>query len=199
MRPRIGAFELRRTALRAATLALPILLAGCVGEASMLRARQRELADPPPAVLATVASMQADVTAWYRDAERAGLAAGQPLDAGQRKLAAAVGVVDPSRVRIVRGLSWPSMKDPTVLRSLRHAYGTLPALPLASTFGYAIYLGPKVANDRPVLAHELTHVAQFERLGMDGFVHEFLLELTLLGRANAPLERAAIANQHLGK
>ncbi len=199
MRARVDAVTRQCALLPAAAIVASILLAGCVDEAAMLRERQRELAHPPARVQALVAELQPGVTAWYRSAERAGLAKGLPLNASARQLATAAGVADPARVRIVVGLSWPAPTNPHMLQQIKRAYGTLPALPLASTFGYAIYLSPKVAGNRVVLAHELTHVAQFERLGIEGFVHEYLLELTLLGHALAPLERAAIANQHLGK
>jgi hypothetical protein len=44
-----------------------------------------------------------------------------------------------------------------------------------------------------LLAHELRHVAQYERLGLDRFARRYLTELLVVGYALAPLETDANA------
>jgi uncharacterized protein YjaZ len=44
-----------------------------------------------------------------------------------------------------------------------------------------------------LLAHELHHVAQYERLGIAGFARRYITELLVAGYANAPLEAEANA------
>lgn len=182
-----------------ALLGLPVVVGSCVSPVTIQRAQQAELADPPDAVLATVADLQPATAAWYRAAERTGLAEGRPLNAAETQLALQVGVHDPARVRVVIGFGYPDPTDPELVEKAQTIFRSLPASPRSSTFGHAIYIAPRFAGQRWLLAHELTHVAQFERLGIDGFVHEYLLERLLFGYLRAPLERAAVNNEHLGK
>lgn len=61
------------------------------------------------------------------------------------------------------------------------------------TAGHGILLGIRHANDPRVLAHELAHVAQYERLGVRAFALRYLTELLSVGYFRAPLELQADA------
>jgi hypothetical protein len=61
------------------------------------------------------------------------------------------------------------------------------------TAGHGILLGIRHAHDPRVLAHELAHVAQCERLGMRAFALRYLTELLSVGYYRAPLELEADA------
>jgi len=110
-----------------------------------------------------------------------------------------VGVAEPARVRLVLGVDYPPPADTGLPGEAKRIYGSPSAPPPASTFGHSIWINPDFIHKRWLIAHELTHVAQFERLGMEGFVHDYLLQLTLLGRAYAPMEREAKTNEHLAE
>ena len=51
----------------------------------------------------------------------------------------------------------------------------------------------KTRPTRFLIAHELRHVAQYERLGLDGFAHRYITELLAVGYAQSPLEADANA------
>lgn len=59
------------------------------------------------------------------------------------------------------------------------------------TLGDTYYLLPSVAKNLQVHFHELVHVAQWQRLGGEGFVTRYLQELKGVGYENMPLERMA--------
>ena len=61
------------------------------------------------------------------------------------------------------------------------------------TAGHGILIGIRHANNPRVLAHELAHVAQYERLGMRAFALRYLTELLSVGYFRAPLELEADA------
>ncbi|HEY2346080.1 MAG TPA: DUF4157 domain-containing protein [Xanthomonadaceae bacterium] len=182
---------------RAGAIVLALAASGC--DDAINRQQMREQAHAPADVVAEVARLQPDVAAWYHEAERVGLANGHPLNARQMQVALRAGVKDPGRVRLVIGVALPPPSNPHMLDKMTPVFGALAKPPAASTFGYAVYLDPRYAHDRYILAHELTHVGQFERLGIDGFVHDYLLQLMLFGRLRAPLEREAAANENLGE
>jgi hypothetical protein len=181
-------------------LFLALSLGSCAMDEAITSSQMREIANVPPNVVATVAQLQPGMVDWYRDVERAGLAIGQPLDADQMRLAQAIGVTEPDRVRVVIGHEIPLPPNPQTFKPFYDTFGNR-SLPFrAMTFGHAIYIFDRTnASKRWLMAHELTHVTQFEKLGMDGFAHDYLLQRMLFGYSNTPLERAAIANERLGK
>jgi hypothetical protein len=61
----------------------------------------------------------------------------------------------------------------------------------ARTMGYVIMLKEKYAREHWILAHELVHVAQQERMGRDAFIRRLIAELELMGYRRAPLELEA--------
>lgn len=176
--------------------ALALALAGCADD-MVGKEQAREMSQASPEVLARVARLQPGVIAWYRAAEQAGLSRGRPLAADETALARTVGVAEPGRVRIVYGFDYPAPDEHLSSESSTFV-GVSRKPPLASTFGRAIYVDRTFIHNRQLLAHELTHVAQFERLGMEGFVHAYLLEMILFGHVSSPMEREASRNESLG-
>lgn len=59
------------------------------------------------------------------------------------------------------------------------------------TLGNTYYLLPSVENKLRVHFHELVHVAQWQRLGVEGFVTRYLQEIQRHGYESMPLERMA--------
>ena len=57
--------------------------------------------------------------------------------------------------------------------------------------GYAVLIKPRFQSERWLLAHELVHVAQRERLGSEAFIRRYLLELKTVGYGRSPLEMEA--------
>jgi len=59
------------------------------------------------------------------------------------------------------------------------------------TLGNTYYLLPSVEGNLQLHFHELVHVAQWQRLGVKGFVTRYLQELQAVGYDHMPLERMA--------
>jgi hypothetical protein len=60
------------------------------------------------------------------------------------------------------------------------------------TLGYRILLSQECRNDERVIAHELIHVAQFERYGgILNFLAAYLNACNRHGNCEAPMEREA--------
>ena len=58
-----------------------------------------------------------------------------------------------------------------------------------------ILLKPDYAKDKTLLAHELVHVNQVERMGQDAFVKRYITEMEMVGYRHSPLELEAYTRQ----
>lgn len=115
---------------------------------------------------------------------------GQPLTPSQCQLAKAMGVQHPRRIRLVWSQT-PRLPYRLPLRKLLHRHGLQQDNLWGYTLGYGVTLHPDAQGDPALLAHELIHVAQYERHGMRGFTQSYLLGLLLLGYHHHPMEREA--------
>jgi hypothetical protein len=176
-----------------------LLTSGCATNGPLSANELHALAQPPLDVAATVEKLQPGVARYIREAEQIGLTQGQPLDEGQLQLARTVGVAEPERVRIVVTQRFPVASDADLAAQLSKRFGIGPAANGGLTMGHTIFIGEKYAGKRWLLAHELTHVSQFERFGVERFAHDYLVQMLVVGYARAPLERAAAANEPFGK
>ena len=59
--------------------------------------------------------------------------------------------------------------------------------------GYGVIVRRDCANNLRLLAHEFVHVAQYERLGREGFLQEYIQQIAAYGYLNAPFEQEAEA------
>ena len=126
--------------------------------------------------------------AWIARLERRILAEGLPLDAAQLADARALGVARPERVRV---LCLPTVPLPEnrLVRALGLRAGLLSAQTLGMAAQRGIFLRKPHGQSRHVLAHELVHVRQYERLGgLRPFLRQYLYECLALGYHQAPLE-----------
>lgn len=130
--------------------------------------------------------------AWVRRQERRGLATGVPLTARERSDARTLGVRDPDRVRVVRvTTAMPVPNGPGVRRLARWA-GVLVPEAAGLCLGHAVFVRAPFWGRRALVAHELAHVAQYERLGgARAFLRRYFEECLTVGYPAAPLEREA--------
>ncbi|GAA0716945.1 hypothetical protein GCM10009105_23780 [Dokdonella soli] len=147
------------------------------------------MASPPPAVTAEVERILPDAVGVAQTRERWILKRGRALTDSEIALARRIGVQEPERVRIstVQNFRTPEPKFG----------GPNPSI-CAITSGHGIQVNSLCPRQRHILAHELTHVTQFERLGMLEFEREFLIQMILVGSTRAPLETQARENETLG-
>jgi len=174
-----------------------IVVSGCASVAPLNDAERAELAAPPSAITDRVALLLPKAVDFIEASDQQIQTQGRALTPDEQALARAVGVAQPERVRVLITDPFVAPQDPQFAIEARKL-GLGASAEGARTTGYAIQIKPSYASARWILAHELTHVGQYERLGTMQFAHEYLTEVLLLGYARAPLETAAQANEHLG-
>ncbi len=130
--------------------------------------------------------------AWAAEQEARILDSGVALTAAQWEHARKVGVVRPERVRIQVVSSVPVPEHP-LLREAGEATGLMSNRTVGLALGYGIFVRREFAGDPFLVAHELVHTAQYERLGgIMNFLRQYLHECLNVGYPAAPLEQEAI-------
>ncbi len=113
---------------------------------------------------------------------------GRKLNDEELDWAQQIGIAHPEKVRILNVAKIPT-PVPNFIENLIQRKG----YPAGSAGGmcmrYGIYAKEKYAHDKSLIAHELVHTHQFERLGgLWYFLKLYLQETLILGYANSPLE-----------
>jgi hypothetical protein len=127
------------------------------------------------------------VNTWALWQRRRVLRRGRPLSKRQRRIAAAVGVVEPDRIRLqlvprvpIPGGAWVD----ALARRIGLAGSDVDGL----TLGHAIYIREAALSD-DLLAHECRHVQQCEAAGsMRRFLAAYLRQVARHGYRHAPYE-----------
>jgi hypothetical protein len=148
------------------------------------------LEDPPVEVKRIQNLLTPLALQWLNETEAELLNKGRPLTGAETAMARTVGVKYPDRVRVVVLAEFPLPSGET-LRTEAMRYGLGSAAEGGRTMGYVIMLKEKLAQKRWILAHELAHVAQQERMGREAFIRRFIAERELMGYRRAPLELEA--------
>lgn len=130
---------------------------------------------------------------WAAAVERRILREGVPLSEREMEDAKSVGVRAPEKVRLLALAGVPQPADLT----LKAAAAAIQFL-TPETRGLALRHGIFVRNDcwgeRALIAHELVHTAQYERLGgIRPFLREYLHECLTMDYPAGLLEQEAIA------
>jgi hypothetical protein len=131
-------------------------------------------------------------TAWVWQRERSVLQKGVPLSAAQNADARSIGVRHPDRVRLHRVATIATFEHP-LLAPLAWATRFAFAQALGLTLRYAILIQNDWWGDRRLVAHELAHVAQYERFGgIAPFLNAYLRECLDPGYPLGRLEQEAV-------
>jgi hypothetical protein len=129
---------------------------------------------------------------WVATQERRILAAGAALDDRSLADACTIGVANPERVRLLRIPTVPLPGGPMV-RFVGKWIGTPWDHTAGLTAQYGIFIHEAFWGDRRLIAHELAHTAQYEKLGgLRPFLRRYLYECLTVGYPAAPLELEAI-------
>ena len=149
---------------------------------------------PPPALQAKLARLLPAAVAWYWQTEQQYAPQGRLLTAKEQAIANKLGIVHPEQVRVVIAKNFPLPQDPE-LRKNAQSYGMGNPFVAGFTLGHIILLKPDYAKDKTLLAHELVHVNQVERMGQDAFVKRYITEMEMVGYRHSPLELEAYTRQ----
>jgi Domain of unknown function (DUF4157) len=151
---------------------------------------------PRPAALVLdvlLAPLWSGAVAWVRWRQRVILRAGTALTPAQLALARELGVASPERVRVLAADKIP-LPLPSFARTLAERAGWISPHIAGMTLGHGIALRADCCGDRRLLAHELTHVVQVERLGgIARFLRQYLRECAWPGYPRGALEIEAKA------
>jgi hypothetical protein len=130
---------------------------------------------------------------WATDQERRVLCEGVALSEAEMADARAIGVRNPNRVRLLRVENIPVPVHP-MLRAAAASIHFLAAAPSGLTLDYGIFIRADRWRERGLIAHELVHTAQYQRLGgILPFLQTYIYQCATVGYRNAPLELEAAA------
>jgi hypothetical protein len=132
------------------------------------------------------------VVDWISYLEKQAQESGRALTPIEFNLAQNIGVAHPGKVRILSFPRIPLPAHPRV-KQLAQQVGLLNADTGGLTAGYGVIVRLDCAKDLRLLAHESVHVAQYERLGRERFLHEYIQQIAAHGYLNAPFEQEAEA------
>lgn len=130
--------------------------------------------------------------AWAEVQERRILEAGVPLTSEQASDARIIGVKHPERVRLLPVVAISRPGHP-VLRAAAEVAQVINPFTRGLTLRYGIYLRDDESDDRFLVAHELAHTAQYERMGgIEPFLRQYLHECFTIGYYASPMGQEAI-------
>ena len=125
---------------------------------------------------------------WVRRQQALVLRLGVALTSEQMIVAQALGVVAAEHVRVMCADVIP-MPLPRFVHALAQRAGWILPHIAGMTLGYGIVLREDCCHDRRLLAHELAHVVQYERLGgCAGFLRQYVRECVWPGYPRGALE-----------
>jgi hypothetical protein len=114
-----------------------------------------------------------------------------PLNLDQLADADALGIENPERVRVLYVTRVP-LPSEGLVRATRFLTGAAPGPTAGLAAGYGVFIDATRRHDRPLLAHELAHVRQYERCGgIRPFLREYLESCFVHGYAKANFELEA--------
>jgi len=149
-------------------------------------AEMARLSHPEPELQLRVEHLLPVLAAENSAREGRALVEGRALDPREQEIARRVGVQNPQKVRVLTVPRMAPIADPELARLMpvQLAWGL--------TTGYGVTVTKAPVPDW-LLAHELVHVAQFERAGLPAMLRRELIETLVLPRTLIPIEREAMA------
>ncbi len=131
-------------------------------------------------------------TRWVERNERKILIDGDPLSEEQFATAVLMGVGSPEKVRVLKVALIPTPGGFSTCWAAK-ASGLFSCNTAGMSLRYGILIREEFSRDPFLLAHELVHTAQYERLGgIKNFLEAYLRECLLIGYPEAPMEQEAI-------
>ncbi len=128
---------------------------------------------------------------WAETQERLILENGRSLTSIELDLARSMGIMRAERIRVLTVDAVPSPEQP-LLRLAAQQVGLFSSATAGMTLRYGIFIQKNGANDSRLVAHELGHVRQYERMGgFRAFMERYLFECMMMGYPNTPMEQEA--------
>jgi hypothetical protein len=130
---------------------------------------------------------------WATAEEARILREGLPLSAEELADARVLGARNAEGVRLLQVPVMPRPSQPALLAAC-NAIDFLTPATRGLALGHGIFVRSDCWRSRTLIAHELVHVAQYERLGgIAPFLRQYLMECLTVGYPQSPLEQEAIS------
>jgi hypothetical protein len=127
---------------------------------------------------------------WVEAQEKQALNQGISLSPVGLNDARTVGVADPEKIRVYVVPEIPQPDHPKI-KQIAAEVGLITPRTIAITFGHGIFVRTDHSADRLTLVHECAHVAQYEKLGIEDFLAQYVMQVFKNGYEHAPMEREA--------
>jgi hypothetical protein len=128
---------------------------------------------------------------WATEQKQRVLCEGVPLSETELSDAKSLGVKNPDQVRLLRVDTIPVPAHP-MLKAAAASLNFLTAAPRGLALDHGIFVRSDCWRDRALIAHELAHTAQYQRLGgIVPFLRTYISQCATVGYANASLELEA--------
>ena len=135
---------------------------------------------------------------WFAYHQSVAIKTGAKLNTPQIELAKAVGCLKPGDIRVLYVDEMPKVKS-EILREVMDQAGFGFGDAFGLCLGYGIFIKKDGQGDSRILAHEMTHTLQFERLsGARNFLVAYIEQFLVYGYTSMPLEKEARLNEKLG-
>lgn len=135
---------------------------------------------------------------WFAFHQSVALKTGTKLNTRQIELAKAIGCLQPGEIRVSYVDEMPKVKSP-ILREVMDEAGFDFGDAYGLCLGYGIFIKKDGQGDSRILAHEMTHSLQFERLsGARNFLVAYIEQFLAHGYTSMPLEKEARLNEKMG-
>lgn len=128
---------------------------------------------------------------WAETQERLIVETGRSLTLDEQELGRRMGIMRVERVRVLEVDEVPAPEQ-VHLRLAAQQVGLFGRETAGMTLRYGIFIQKESGGDRRLLAHELGHVKQYERMGgFRAFMERYLFECMIIGYPNTPMEQEA--------
>ncbi|MGC9462076.1 hypothetical protein [Vibrio genomosp. F10] len=175
------------TVIKAALLVLTSLaLFGCQDKTAIY-------ANPPSHMVDQIEAYLPLSMKYVEKNEQIALLQGEPLSPQFIEVAHRIGIKHPEKVRVIYADTLPLPENESLLFQMQRLGLDSPYF-IGATFGYGIWIANQAKGDKLLLSHELVHVKQAETVGLEAFTKDYLLQLSIFGYAEAPIELEAYSN-----
>lgn len=128
---------------------------------------------------------------WAKEQEKRIIKNGVKLNDDQQIDAYLIGIKDPRKIRLLKVNSIPMPDIPQLKKAVEFTRLLSPNT-IGVTFRYGICIRADFWDQRRLVAHELSHVMQYERMGgFEPFIEQYLHECITVGYPFGPLEQEA--------
>ncbi len=164
-----------------------LFLAGCVFVQPLTEQEKAQLENPSQETLVRIDKILDEAVLFVRKSETEVLSDGRGLNPEEIEYASKLGINQPERIRIKYARKFPIPENNALLKEFKElGFGSW--FEGGRTNGYGIFIKPRFAKNKSIIEHELVHVLQMQRMGLQAFLKQYLIEAMTVNYFNMPLE-----------